>query len=102
MIKTKEHCDICNKDFASLETHNRTTTKHGKPDLTDKEITVSELVEAKEMLDNAPTSRTVDIAKLLYDDIVAPLCKAYSLRLLPWNEVNQKVYYGIAEKIQTI
>ncbi len=92
VTKTKGHCDICNRDFTSLETHNRTTTKHGFN------------IETQEGIDALITAEKRNLlqAQIIYDEVVVPICRVNNLRILSWKDIDKASYIAVAEKINSI
>ena len=102
MIKTKEHCDICNRDFTNLERHTTTKTKHGvKYPINSESFAGQESDEILPEPEITPNKR-MQIAHIIHNDILVPICRKYNLELVEWEWVDLTDYLAIADKINSI
>ena len=91
-----ETCDICQKEFKNLKAHIRLAHPNVKRD----DVSAEDIVKARECLDNAPSMEEMDIAKILYTDIVKPLCEEYGISIDQWENIDQNDYLRVARKIK--
>jgi len=79
MVKaTLEKCDICGKDYKNINAHKRMA--HPDAGLKSKSVE--------------------DIARILYEDIVKPLCQERGISIGEWEGIDQSDYLTVARKIK--
>ena len=67
-------CDICHKEFKNVEAHKR--------------------------MAHSISKTNDEIARILYEDVVVPLCKGRAIQIGSWEEVAKEDYLNVAKKIR--
>lgn len=55
--------------------------------------------ETPSVVESNPDNREMKVAKMLYNEIVRPICDEHAIALSPWEEIDQSDYFKIAGKI---
>ena len=89
-------CDICGKDKKNIKLHKKLA--HSEPVQETQQLI--QPTEKPLAYPPKPAKSVEDIARILYDDIVKPLCEERNMGVAEWGSFDPVDYLKVAKKIK--
>ena len=89
-------CDICGKEKKNIKLHKKLA--HSEPVQETQQLI--QPTEKPLAYPPKPAKSVEDIARILYDDIVKPLCEERNIGVGEWDNIDHNDYLKVAKKIK--
>jgi len=106
-------CEICHKDYKNIKAHKRLAHPVVGRDIEQEPLVIelrgkvkeyefltSALSSEIESLKRASGKSVEDIARILYEDVVKPLCSERGISVGEWEGIDHNDYLTVARKIK--